>query len=223
MKLKGEDKMILKKLKIKTWVGDPTNCYVIFDENSKEIMVIDPAGESQRVVDMINILEGKLKYIYLTHCHGDHIGGVTELKEKCGGKILIHRFDAEGLNDKNINLSGVVDLPEIELEADSRVDDGDLLHLGNLEFKVIHTPGHTAGSTSLYCEKEKCLFSGDTIFAGTWGRTDLPTSSREDIMNSITNKILVLPDDTFIYPGHGKATMLKDEKPIYLELKPKMW
>ena len=77
--------MILKKLKIKTWVGDPTNCYVIFDENSKEIMVIDPAGESQRVVDMINILEGKLKYIYLTHCHGDHIGGVTELKEKCGG------------------------------------------------------------------------------------------------------------------------------------------
>ena len=159
MKLKGEDKMILKKLKIKTWVGDPTNCYVIFDENSKEIMVIDPAGESQRVVDMINILEGKLKYIYLTHCHGDHIGGVTELKEKCGGKILIHRFDAEGLNDKNINLSGVVDLPEIELEADSRVDDGDLLHLGNLEFKVIHTPGHTKGGTSIYCEKEKCLFS----------------------------------------------------------------
>ena len=215
--------MILKKLKIKTWVGDPTNCYVIFDENSKEIMVIDPAGESQRVVDMINILEGKLKYIYLTHCHGDHIGGVTELKEKCGGKILIHRFDAEGLNDKNINLSGVVDLPEIELEADSRVDDGDLLHLGNLEFKVIHTPGHTKGGTSIYCEKEKCLFSGDTIFAGTWGRTDLPTSSREDIMNSIVNKILILPDDTFIYPGHGKATMLKDEKPIYLELKPKMW
>ena len=98
-----------------------------------------------------------------------------------------------------------------------------MIHLGDLEFKVIHTPGHTAGSTSLYCEKEKCLFSGDTIFAGTWGRTDLPTSNREDIMNSIMNKILILPDDTLIYPGHGKATMLKDEKTIYLELKPKMW
>ena len=223
MKLKGEDKMILKKLKIKTWVGDPTNCYVIFDENSKEIMVIDPAGESQRVVDMINILEGKLKYIYLTHCHGDHIAGVNELKRRCGGKILIHRIDSEGLNNVDINLSEYIGLPDIELEADSRVDDNDLIHLGDLEFRVIHTPGHTVGSTSLYCEKEKCLFSGDTIFAGTWGRTDLPTSSREDIMNSIVNKILVLPNDTFIYPGHGKATMLKDEKPIYLELKPKMW
>ena len=215
--------MILKKLKIKTWVGDPTNCYVIFDENSKEIMVIDPAGESQRVVDMINILEGKLKYIYLTHCHGDHIAGVNELKRRCGGKILIHRIDSEGLNNVDINLSEYIGLPDIELEADSRVDDNDLIHLGDLEFRVIHTPGHTVGSTSLYCEKEKCLFSGDTIFAGTWGRTDLPTSSREAIMNSIVNKILNLPDDTFIYPGHGKATMLKDEKPIYLELKPKMW
>lgn len=138
-------------------------------------------------------------------------------------KILIPRIDAIGLNDAKINLSEIIGLPEIELEADSRIDDNDLIHLGNLEFRVIHTPGHTAGSTSLYCEKEKCLFSGDTIFCGTWGRTDLPTSSREDIMNSITKKILILPDDTLIYPGHGKATMLKDEKPIYLELKPKMW
>jgi len=208
--------MILKELKIDTWIGDPTNCYVIFDEESKEIMCIDPAGDVDKIENLIkNVFKGKLKYIYLTHCHGDHIAGVNELKKRCGGKILIHRIDSEGLNN--------VGLPEIELEADSRVDDNDLIHLGELEFRVIHTPGHTAGSTSLYCEKEKCLFSGDTIFAGTWGRTDLPTSSREDIMNSIVNKILVLPDDTFIYPGHGKATMLKDEKPIYLELKPKKW
>jgi len=216
--------MILKELKIDTWIGDPTNCYVIFDEDSKEIMVIDPAGDVDKIEDLIkNVFKGKLKYIYLTHCHGDHIAGVNELKRRCGGKILIHRIDSEGLNNVDINLSEYIGLPDIELEADSRVDDNDLIHLGDLEFRVIHTPGHTAGSTSLYCEKEKCLFSGDTIFAGTWGRTDLPTSSREAIMNSIVNKILNLPDDTFIYPGHGKATMLKDEKPIYLELKPKMW
>ena len=216
--------MILKELKIDTWIGDPTNCYVIFDEDSKEIMVIDPAGDVDKIENLIkNVFKGKLKYIYLTHCHGDLIAGVNELKRRCGGKFLFLRIDSEGLNNVDINLSEYIGLPDIELEADSRIDDNDLIHLGNLEFRVIYTPGHTAGSTSLYCEKGKCLFSGDTIFAGTWGRTDLPTSSREDIMNSIVNKILVLPDDTFIYPGHGKATMLKDEKPIYLELKPKMW
>ena len=216
--------MILKELKIDTWIGDKTNCYVIFDEDSKEIMVIDPAGDVDKIEDLIkNVFKGKLKYIYLTHCHGDHIAGVNELKRLCGGKILIHRIDSKGLNDVDINLSEYIGLPEIELEADSRIDDGDLIHVGDIEFKVIATPGHTKGGVSLYCEKERLVFTGDTMFSGTWGRTDLPTSSREDIMNSIVNKILVLPDDTFIYPGHGKATMLKDEKPIYLELKPKMW
>ena len=215
--------MILKELKIETWVGDPTNCYIIFDENSKEVMCIDPAGDVDKIENMIKeILHGNLKYIYLTHCHGDHIGGVTELKNRCGGKILIHRFDSEGLYVANINLSTIIDLPKIELEADSRVDDEDKIHIGDIEFLVIHTPGHTKGSTSLYCEKEECLFSGDTLFRGTWGRTDLPTSSREDIMNSIINKLLILPDNTIVYPGHGKSTMIKDEKPIYLELKPKL-
>ncbi len=217
-------KMILKERKIETYVGDPTNCYVILDEQSKEIMCIDPAGNTQELSYLIkDILKGNLKYIYLTHCHGDHIGGVRQLKEQCGGKILIHREDKEGLNDKSINLSGIIDIPEIELEADSIVDDGDCIHLGNLEFRVLHTPGHTKGSSALYCEEEKCLFSGDTIFSGTWGRTDLPTSSREDIMESITKKILVLPDDTIIYPGHGKSTRVGDEKRIYLELQPKLF
>ena len=146
--------MILKELKIDTWVGDPTNCYILLEEESKEIIVIDPAGDVYKIEEMINILGGKLKYIYLTHCHGDHILGVTELKNKCGGKILIHRLDAEGLNNANINLTPYIKEEEIELEADSRVDDNDLIHIGNLEFKVIHTPGHTKGSTCLYCEKE---------------------------------------------------------------------
>lgn len=215
--------MILKELKIDTWIGDPTNCYIVLDEESKETMVIDPAGDVDKIEGMINILDGKLKYIYLTHCHADHILGVTELKTKCGGKILIHRYDSEGLNNPEINLSPYIGMGNIELEADSRIDDNDLIHLGNLEFKVIHTPGHTKGGTSIYCKEEKCLFSGDTMFRGTWGRTDLPTSSREDIMDSIVNKLLKLPDDTIVYPGHGLSTRIEDEKPIYLELKPKKW
>ncbi len=213
--------MILKELKINTWIGDPTNCYIIFDEKSKEAIVIDPGGEVDKIAKMLDILKAKVKYIYLTHCHGDHIGGVNELKERYGGKILIHRIDSKGLNNPEINLCEYIGLGRIELDVDSRIDDNDLIHVGETELQVIHTPGHTKGSTSLYCEKEKMLFSGDTLFRGTWGRTDLPTSSLEDIMNSITKRLLVLPDDTIVYPGHGKATMIKEEKPIYLELRPK--
>ncbi len=215
--------MKLKELKIDTWIGDPTNCYVVVDEESKETMVIDPAGDVKEIINLITILNGKLKYIYLTHCHGDHILGVSELKNALGGKILIHRDDSDGLNNPQINLTPYIGVGEIELEADYRIDGEDLIHLGNLEFKVLHTPGHTQGSTCLYCEKEKCLFSGDTIFRGTWGRTDLPTSNREAILKSIEEKIMILPDETIVYPGHGMMTMLKDEKPIYLELKPKLF
>ena len=214
--------MILKRLKISTWIGDDTNCYIVFDQETKETMVVDPAGDVDRIIDMINILHGKLKYIFLTHCHGDHIGGVTELKNRIGGKVLIHRDDAEGLNNPKINLTEFLDgFPEIELEADSRIDDGDLLHLGELEFKVIHTPGHTKGGASLYQKEQKLLFSGDTLFRGTWGRTDLPTSDFKQIMESITKKLMILPEDTIVYPGHGKSTMIGNERPIYLELKPR--
>lgn len=214
--------MILKELKIDTWIGDPTNCYIVFDEKTKETMVIDPAGDVDKIIAMLDILQGKIKYIYLTHCHGDHIGGVSELKERCGGKILIHRDDAEGLNNANISLTDYIGLGKIELEADSRLDDEDLLHLGDIELTVIHTPGHTSGSTCLYCKNEGLLFSGDTVFRGTWGRTDLPTSSFEKIINSITNKVMTLPEQTIVYSGHGKSTMIKEERPIYLELKPKI-
>ncbi len=213
--------MILKRLRVKTSLREPTNCYIIEDDETEEAMVIDPGGEADKVIQMLNILNANLKYIYLTHCHADHIGAVMEIKNRKGGKILIHRDDEEGLNDKNINLSECINMGEIQLESDSRIDDGDLIHLGNLEFKVIHTPGHTKGGSSLYCEKEGLLFSGDTLFRGTWGRTDLPTSSFEDIINSITNKLLILPGETIVYPGHGKSTLIKEERPIYLELKPR--
>ena len=214
--------MILKRLKLNTALGEPTNCYIVEDEETKETMVIDPGGEPEKIIDMLDALGiNELKYIYLTHCHGDHFGGILELKNKKGGKILIHRDDAEGLYNPSISLTYYIGMDDIILEADSRIDDEDIIHLGKMQFKVIHTPGHTKGGTCLYCKEQALLFSGDTLFKGTWGRTDLPTSNFPQIIASITNKLATLPDETIVYPGHGKATMIKEEKPIYLELRPK--
>lgn len=213
--------MILKQLKLKSNIeGIITNCYIIEDEETKETMVIDPGGECEKILELLDILDARVKYIYLTHCHGDHIGAVEELRSKKGGKILIHTEDYEGLKNSEINLTGIMTNIPVSIEADSRVNDGDILHIGGMEFKVIHTPGHTKGGSSLYCEKEKMLFSGDTLFKGTWGRTDLPTGNFENIIKSITNKLLVLPDETIVYPGHNISTKIIEEEPIYYNLMP---
>ena len=213
--------MILKRIKVKTTLLEHTNCYIIVDENLKEAMVIDPAGDVDQIIELTKTLEARVKYIYLTHCHADHTAGVNELRSLTNAKVLIHRADAQGLEDDKINLATYIGLNEIIIKDVLRVDDKDKIHVGQLEFLVIHTPGHTVGGSSLFCKEEKLLFSGDTMFRGTWGRTDLPTGDFEEIMNSITNKLLKLPDDTIVYPGHGKSTMIIEEKPIYEELKPR--
>ncbi len=214
--------MIQKRIKVEVLENQPTNCYIIEEETSKETIVIDPGGEVEKIYDMIKTLKAKVKYIYLTHCHGDHTAGVLELKRITGADVLIHRADAQGLVDDSISLISYIGMQIYEIRDFRRVDDQDCIHIGNLEFKVLYTPGHTKGGSSLYCAQEKMVFTGDTMFRGTWGRTDLPTGSLNEIMNSITEKLLTLPDDTIVYPGHGKSTMIREERPIYEELSPRI-
>ena len=210
--------MIIDKI-VEPYFGE--NMYILIDEETKKCAVVDPGGASDKILTYLKKNSLELEYILLTHGHGDHIGAVNEIKNKKGGKILIHRFDAKGLEDDSISLQSYIGMEKIQLEPDSRVDDDDLIHIGKIQFKIIHTPGHTRGGSCVYCEKEKMIFTGDTLFRGTWGRTDLPTGSLEDIMNSIVKKLMILPDNTIVYPGHGKSTMIKEEKPIYLELEPR--
>ncbi len=212
--------MILKRIKVQMKFVGETNCYIIVDETQKKAMVIDPAGEVPKIIETLDTLGAELVYIYLTHCHADHINGVNELKKEKGGKVLIHRKGRENLENRVPVLAEYIGLPPIYVKEDSIVDDDDILHVGDLEFRVIYTPGHTDDGTSLYCEKEEMLFSGDTLFKGAWGRVDLPTSDFDSIMNSIIKKLLILPENTIVYPGHGKPTRIGDEKPIYLEAKP---
>jgi len=145
--------MILKRIKVDVGTMLGENCYIIQEDKTRETMIIDPGNLSKELEEMLATLAVKLKYIILTHCHADHMSGAEQIKQKYGGKILIHREDAEGLTKPEINLCYYIGLENIRAYADSRLNDGDLLHIGELEFKVIYTPGHTNGSICLYCKE----------------------------------------------------------------------
>lgn len=185
-----------------------TNCYTVSGESFA--FVVDPAIYSQ---DLENFAkqnkDKKYKYILLTHCHFDHIGGVESLKKIFGGRIVISKNDAVGLSDPDINLSAIMAREKISITPDITISEGDVLETGEEPIKVIETPGHTSGGVCyLFSDM---MFSGDTLFCGVIGRTDLPTSDIAAMMSSL-KKLYFSDKDYRVLCGHGKTTQLSFEK-----------
>jgi hydroxyacylglutathione hydrolase len=178
-----------------------TNCYIIEDEQTKKAMVIDPGGEPEQILALLAKNGLKLELIVATHGHWDHLEGVRLLKEKTGARFLMHQADLFGLK--------ITDAPQ----PDGFLTDSDLFEVGSLKFEVLHTPGHSPGGICLYNEKEKVLFSGDTLFLGTYGRVDLPASDEAAMVNSL-KRLLKLPPETVVNPGHGNATTIGAEQKV---------
>ncbi|MGE5559887.1 MAG: MBL fold metallo-hydrolase [Chloroflexota bacterium] len=186
------------------------NCYVVADDTTGQAAVIDPGGDVDDIMEFLRQRQLKLVAIINTHGHFDHIGGNAKLRASTGAPLMIHADDAELLEDSRLNLSQMVGDRLEGPAADRQLHDGDEIVVGALKLNVIHTPGHTRGCICLRCGDH--LFSGDTLFVGSIGRTDLYGGDSDAIRRSLREKLLPLPDELAVHPGHGPDTVLGDEK-----------
>ena len=198
--------MILKKLEVGPLA---TNCYIVGSESSKEGMIIDPGDEAEVILKKAKDLGLDIKYIALTHTHIDHIGALKEVKEATGAEVAIHNDDAQALQKNSVNTMLGLSYP-MPPPPDRLLKDGDGIDIGDLHFVVLHTPGHSPGGICLL--GQGVVFSGDTLFNYGIGRADLPGGNYNQLMNSIQTKLMVLPDDTIVYPGHGSDTTIAAER-----------
>lgn len=187
-----------------------SNCYIAYCTESRKAIIIDPGEDADNILEIIERLNLKPAMIVNTHAHGDHIGAIREIKERFDIPLAIHEADAEMLVNPNLNLSSMFGLPIAAPPADILLKDNDTIEFEDRVIKVLHTPGHTPGGISLLLDKH--LFTGDALFRMTIGRTDFPGASHEQLIQAIRDKILPLPDDTIVYPGHGGTTTVGDER-----------
>jgi len=187
------------------------NCFIVVDEKTKETMIIDSGDEPDRIIEIIKENNCRVKYIVCTHAHFDHVGAITDIKKETGAKIVVHKDEREiyeGARDQAAFWGYELEpLPE----PDVFVAEGDKLQIGDLKFEILHTPGHSPGGISLYCESEKNVFTGDTLFAGSVGRTDFHGGDMNKLKKSFV-RLMALPEDTKVYPGHGPSSSIGDEK-----------
>jgi hydroxyacylglutathione hydrolase len=188
------------------------NCSILGDEATREAMVIDPGDNVREVLGLISKHNLTVKQIVITHAHIDHVGGAMKLRAATGASILLNRNDYALLKMLDVQAAWVGMASPGPVEIDGSLEEADKVKAGSLVADVIHTPGHTEGSICLYFPTEKKLIAGDTLFAGSIGRTDLPGGSLEKIIRSLHEKVLALPDETAVVPGHGPLTTIGDER-----------
>lgn len=188
------------------------NCSVIGDERTRDAMVVDPGDEIERVLEILKQHGLKLKMIVVTHGHIDHIGGAGKLHEATGAPVYMNQHDQMQIKLLPLQAAWIGMRPPGTVKIDHAIDDAEKLNVGELSASVMHTPGHTEGSVCLYFEAQKKLIAGDTLFAGSIGRTDLPGGNLEKIMRSLHQRVLALPDETVVVPGHGPLTSIGEER-----------
>lgn len=188
-----------------------TNCYLVVNEETKEAVIIDLAACPKKLLDYIKEEGLQMKAVLLTHGHFDHIMGIDDFIKEYPVPVYVHEGDAETMTDVNLNQSRVYTGGYTFSKA-QYLKDGQVLTLAGMEFQVLHTPGHTPGGACYYVEKESVLFSGDTLFQNSVGRTDFVNSSMSDLVRGIREKLFVLPDDVMVYPGHMGETTIGHEK-----------
>jgi len=188
------------------------NCSVIGDEASHQAIVIDPGDEVQQILDLVEKHKLQVKQIVITHAHIDHVGGAMKLRAATGAPILLNQNDYTLLKMLDMQAAWVGMRSPGKVEIDQSLGQADTVKAGSLVAQVLHTPGHTEGSICLYFPAENKLIAGDTLFAGSIGRTDLPGGSYEKIIDSIHDRILALPDETIVVPGHGPLTTIGEER-----------
>ena len=186
------------------------NCYIIGCDKTLQGVIIDPGGEGEKILQEVKRQGLDIKYIINTHGHADHIAANNFLKQKLSAQLYIHEKDTSFLTDSQSNLSSMLLNPFQSVSADRELKDGETIEVGNLNLEIIHTPGHTPGGICILQDKQ--LFTGDTLFAGGVGRTDLPQSDTKLLFQSIREKLLCLPDDVAIYPGHGPSSTIGRER-----------